>query len=56
MADVLINRNYHRKDVDYLCKFINKKTEGIVFASNRGNKYTIRQAYPDIYDYDNCLI
>ena len=56
MADVLINRNYHRKDVDYLCKFINKETEGIVFASNRGNKYIIRQAYPDIYDYDNCLI
>ena len=56
MADVLINRNYHRKDVDHLCKFINKETEGIVFASNRGNKYTIRQIYPDIYDYDNCLI
>lgn len=56
MADVLINRNYHRKDVDYLCKFINKETEGIVFASNRENKYTIRQTYPDIYDYDNCLI
>ena len=56
MADVLINRNYHRKDVDHLCKFINKETEDIVFASNRGNKYTIRQTYPDIYDYDNCLI
>ena len=25
-------------------------------VSNIGNKCTIKQIYPDIYDYDNCLI
>ena len=56
MADALINRNYHKKDVDHLCEYIDEATEGVVFASNRSNKSLIRQIYPDIYDYNDCLI
>ena len=56
VADILINRNYHKKDVDYLCKFINEETEGIVFSNSIENKHLIKQKYPNIYDYDNCLI
>lgn len=54
-AEMLIDRDYHIKNITYLIDNIKEKTENLIFVANRENRKKIMEMYPDIYGYDMCL-
>ena len=56
VAEALMNKDLHRKNILNLIKNLKDKTENIVFINSRENKQKIKELYPEIYGYNYCLI
>ena len=56
VAEALMNKDLHRKNILDLIKNLKDKTENIVFINSRENKQKIKELYPEIYGHNYCLI
>ena len=54
-AEMLIDRDYHVKNISDLIENIKDKTENLIFVANHENRKKVMEMYPDIYGYDMCL-
>ena len=56
VAEALMNKDLHRKNILDLIKNLKDKTENIVFINSRENKQKMKELYPEIYGHNYCLI